>query len=522
MAVNPDSTDPLAFERLLADLSATLINVAPDNTPVQIEMALGRLVTLLGFDRGAVTEVDAQGERMRVLASWARPGIPAFRSENAASDLPWLAERLRLGEVMMYTKLPESLPVEADAERRECEAVGVKSSLSIPIAVGGAFRGIVSFDAIRSSLELPETLVRRSRLIGEIFANTMVRAGTERQLRQALAEVRELKDRLEAENALLREEVKSSHDFEEIVGDSAALRRVLVQAEQVAPTDSSVLITGETGTGKELIARAIHNRSARRERAFVAVNCAALPATLIESELFGHEKGAFTGALSRKIGRFELSDGGTIFLDEIGELALDLQPKLLRVLELGEFERLGATRTMRVDVRVIAATNRDLPAATAQGRFRADLYYRLGVFPIHLPPLRERREDIPLLVWFFITRKQGKLGKHIERVPQEFMRRLTSYAWPGNVRELENVVERALIRSSGPALHVDDLGAKAEAAPPDGDGGQVLEAVERAHILAVLRDCGGRINGPGNAAERLGLKPSTLRFRIKKLHIERR
>jgi transcriptional regulator with GAF, ATPase, and Fis domain len=428
-----------------------------------------------------------------------------------------MAERLMTGRPMLLANLPQELPPEAVAERRHCEAVGLKSILTIPVTVGGALRGVVSFGAMRAHRPLPEPLVRRVRLIGEIFANAIARARRERELLQALAEIRDLKDRLEAENVLLREEVKASHDFDEVVGKSVALRRVLVQAEQVAPTDSTVLLTGETGTGKELIARAIHERSARRGRPFVAVNCAALPATLVESELFGHERGAFTGALQRKIGRFEVADGGTIFLDEIGELAPDLQPKLLRVLQAGEFERVGATCTTTVDVRVIAATNRDLPAAAAQGRFRADLYYRLAVFPIHVPALRERREDIPLLVWFFITRKQDKLGRRIEKVPPAAMKALTAYAWPGNVRELENVIERALILSPGSVLRVDELTVSAGA----GEADQRLDAVERAHIRDVLERCRWKVNGAGNAAERLGLTPSTLRFRMRKLGIAR-
>ncbi len=339
------------------------------------------------------------------------------------------------------------------------------------------------------------------------------------RLQQALGEIAQLKERLQAENVFLQEEIKGASSFEEIVGESASLRRVFHKVEQVAPTETNVLILGETGTGKELVAHAIHSRSPRRHRPLVKVNCAALPSTLIESEFFGHEKGAFTGALSRKIGRFELAGGGTIFLDEIGDLALDLQAKLLRVLQEGEFERIGSTATLKVDVRVIAATNRKLEKEVAAGTFRSDLYYRLNVFPVELPPLRERRDDIALLVWYFIAKSQRKLAKSITEVPKKTMETLTAYAWPGNVRELENVIERAVILSPGSTLRVDESFARATPGRGGSTSVRSLEDIERAHISAVLEACGGRIKGKGNAAERLGLNPSTLRSRMKKLGI---
>ena len=342
------------------------------------------------------------------------------------------------------------------------------------------------------------------------------------ELRHTLAELAALKERLEAENVYLQEELKTQYEFVDVVGRSAAMSRVLRQVEQVAGTDATVLLLGETGTGKELVARSVHSRSQRKDRPLVKVNCAALPATLIESELFGHEKGAFTGALARRVGRFELADGGTIFLDEIGDLPLELQAKLLRVLQEGEFERVGSHATQKVDVRVIAATNRDLRKAIADGSFRPDLYYRLRVFPIEVPPLRERRDDIPLLTWYFVSKHQGRLGKTIDKIPKSLMDALVTYGWPGNVRELENLIERALILSPGTTLQMDEhLGeqdAVPHAAAPDS---RRLDAAERAHILGVLEDCRWKLKGKGNAAERLGLKPSTLRFRMKKLGIER-
>ena len=342
------------------------------------------------------------------------------------------------------------------------------------------------------------------------------------KLEEVLAENAELRERLQMEDLYLQEANLTASTFNDIVGQSEGLRRVFHKAEQVAPTDSNVLILGETGTGKELIARAIHSRSRRSDRPLVVVNCAALPSTLIESEFFGHEKGAFTGALTRKIGRFEVADGGTILLDEIGDLALDLQAKLLRVLQQGEFERIGSTTTMKVDVRVIAATNRRLEKEAASGVFRSDLYYRLSVFPIELPPLRERPDDISLLVWYFIAKSQRKLGKNITEVPRKTMEALTAYAWPGNIRELENVIERAVILSSGRTLRVDESFASVNAQRRTSAADKTLADVERAHILRVIEECGGHIKGNNNAAARLGLNPSTLRSRMKKLGIEHR
>ena len=342
------------------------------------------------------------------------------------------------------------------------------------------------------------------------------RRRVEADLRLALDEVAALKDRLEAENLYLQEEIRSH--FEEIVGDSEVMRKVLYKVEQVAATDATVLILGETGTGKELIARALHRLSPRRERPLVKVNCAALPASLIESELFGHEKGAFTGALSRKSGRFELADSGTLFLDEIGDLPLELQAKLLRVLQEGEFERLGGAKTMKVDVRILAATNRDLERAIVEGTFRSDLYYRLTVFPVELPPLREREGDIPLLVRHFIGRKRGKFGSRVEKVTREAMERLAGYPWPGNVRELENVIERALILSSGATLHLEESFA---AVKTPAESPESLAELERLHIHKILEACDWKIKGRGNAAERLKIAPATLRGRMKKLGLRR-
>jgi formate hydrogenlyase transcriptional activator len=339
------------------------------------------------------------------------------------------------------------------------------------------------------------------------------------QLQERLQEIEILKKRFEDENIFLKEEVRQLSEQTEIVGQSSAMKRVLMQAAQVARTDTSVLILGETGTGKELLARAIHNMSGRKGRPMVWVNCAALSPTLIENELFGREKGAFTGALTRMAGRFEVADGSTLFLDEIGELPLELQAKMLRVIEEGTFERLGSTKSLRVDIRLIAATNRDLAREVECGRFRNDLFYRLNVFPIVIPPLRERPEDIPLLVWAFVTEFQQKMGKRIDNIPKKTMAALQSYGWPGNGRELRNTIERAMIVSSGRTLEVFLPGA--DEVVPSGEGELGLQDVERRHIISVLKRTSWHVTGKCGAAEILGLKGTTLQSKMKKLGIKR-
>ena len=338
-------------------------------------------------------------------------------------------------------------------------------------------------------------------------------------LDNAHREIGELKDKLAKEKLYLQDEIRSELNFEEIVGKSAALKQVLNQAKTVAPSDATVLILGETGTGKELIARAIHRMSSRKNSSLIKLNCAAIPDGLVESELFGHEKGAFTGAVSQKMGRLELADKGTLFLDELGELPLEVQPKLLRVLQDQEFERLGSTRTIRVNIRLIAATNRDLAKSVTERQFRSDLYYRVNVFPIRMPELRERKEDIPLLVRYLAQKFARRMNKHIDRIPTEAMNALVSWAWPGNVRELENFIERSVILSQGPILNVPlvDLSLAAQDSHKD----STLESVLRENIVRVLRETGGVLGGPRGAAARLGLKRTTLQSKMGKMGIFR-
>jgi formate hydrogenlyase transcriptional activator len=342
---------------------------------------------------------------------------------------------------------------------------------------------------------------------------------------RASAEMEVLKLRLDGERKYLEGEIRSEGQFAEIIGDSPALKQVLEQVTTVAPGEATVLILGETGTGKELIAHAIHRLSHRKNAPFIKLNCAAIPTGLLESELFGHEKGAFTGAISQKIGRLELADGGTLFLDEVGEIALELQPKLLRVLQDHEFERLGSNRTIKVNLRLIAATNRDLAKSMAQHEFRRDLFYRLSVFPIRVPPLRERREDIPLLVRYFVRKFAPRMDRLIETIPKETMKALTAWPWPGNIRELENLMERSVIVSDSSVLRVPLLELKTESLAPahasNQSSDQSLYGAEREHILHVLRETGGRLSGPDGAARRLGLKRTTLQSKMQRLKITR-
>ena len=391
-------------------------------------------------------------------------------------------------------------------------AEGVRSVCSLPLIAPSRILGTLNLASVRDGNFTEED----AELLSQVASQIAI------ALENALAfrEIDELKNKLAEEKLYLEDEIRSEYNFEEIIGESAALRRILKQVETVAPTDSIVLILGETGTGKELIARAMHNLSNRRERTFVKMNCAAIPTGLLESELFGHERGAFTGAIAQKIGRFELAHLGTLFLDEVGDIPLEMQAKLLRVLQEQEFERLGSTRTLRVNVRLVAATNRDLAQMVADREFRADLYYRLNVFPITVPPLRERPEDIPLLVRYFAQQYAQRMHKRIETIGAETLTALAHYPWPGNIRELENLIERSVILSQGPDLRVPigELKVQATAAP---NGVATLEAADREHILRVLRETDGVIGGPSGAAARLGMKRTTLQSRMKKLGISR-
>ncbi len=508
------------FERVLSEVAATLVNVGPAALDATLEAGLALLGEHLHLDRVYLLEFSegAHGP-LRVRHLWAAPGLPARPAERdlvVDEASPWLSEQVRRGEVIVVPSM-QHLPEEAAAVRAYRPRLKIRSFVIAPLAAGGSLLGALALAALRAPRDWPPELVERLRLLGTIFANALARERDALRLQRTLDELRGLKDRLERENVYVRDEIRSALSQNGMVGSSQASKDVLRQIEQVAPTNSTVLLMGETGVGKELAARILHELSPRRDRPMVKVNCAALPSTLVESELFGREKGAYTGALSRSVGRFEVADGSTIFLDEVGELPLELQAKLLRVLQDGEFERLGSTKTVRVNARVVAASNRDLAQAVREGRFRDDLYYRLNVFPITIPSLRERREDIPPLVWWFVQALGEATGRTIEAVPRKTMEALQAYAWPGNVRELRNVIERALITTQGPTLHIEIPGQPA----CNGLGDTTLAGVQRRHIQSVLEGVGWRVRGPNGAAHLLGLKATTLEARMAKLGIRR-
>ena len=505
----------LAFERMLSDLSARFANVPVEKVEQEIRAVQAILLKFLGFDRCTFAEFQDDGSLV-VLSSTAVEGVEATPPGPLPKQLDWFVDRLRAGETFKVQDPVDDLPPEAVGEAQYFRRTGMHSHLSIPFRIGGRIIGAIAFAAFRDTRSWPDDLIARLTLVGEVFAHAVARKREQEKLLRAMAEIKVLKDRLEHENAYLKD-VAQTRPPQGIVGKSPRFLSVLDDIGQVAQTDSTVLLLGETGTGKEVLAQAIHDASARRSRPMVKVNCAALPAALIESELFGREKGAFTGALARQAGRFEIADGSTIFLDEVGELPLELQPKLLRVLQEGEFERLGGSRTIKVDARVIAATNRPLAQAVSEGRFREDLFYRLEVFPVEVPPLRERREDIPLLSWTFVKEFSNSMGKAIDAIADDSMAALQAYPWPGNVRELRNVIERAMILTRGSTLQIK-LGHPA-LRPQAANKAGTLEEAERDHILRALERCGWRIRGSNAAAELLGIKPTTLESRIKKLGI---
>jgi formate hydrogenlyase transcriptional activator len=505
--------DQLEFERLVSELSGRFINLPPDRIDEAIRDTLRRICEALDLDRGTFYRIGDDG-MLFDLVSWEAAGVNRVKPLSATERFPWALEQALAGKVIAFSTLAE---VPSEIDRAGYAALGIKSTLTVPLSVDGRIVGAVSFNAMRAEREWPPEVAHRLEVIAGVFSQVLAQRLRVESLRDALAEVERLKQELHVENVQLRREVRESLGFTDVVGHSASIRRAMEQIHQVAATDSTVLLLGETGTGKELFATQIHELGARRSRPMVRVNCAAIPVTLIESELFGREKGAYTGALARQVGRFELADRSTIFLDEIGDLPPDVQVKLLRVLEERQIERLGSPRSITVDTRIIAATHRNLEQRIAEGTFREDLYYRLNVFPIRVPPLRDRTEDIPLLVWRFVEEFSKAFGKRIDGISKESLTALQQYGWPGNIRELRNVVERAMIAASGPRLTI---------APPQGSASAVrrsskLVDVEREHIRGVLERTGWRIRGAGGAADSLGLKPTTLETRMAKLGLKR-
>jgi PAS domain S-box-containing protein len=503
------------FERTLAELSAKFVNLPSESVDSQICVGLQTIAEALNGDRATVAIVDPACGDLFATYAWAGPAVPEMPKRFVRDLLPWMVDKLFKGESML--ERPHTLPPEGTREREYMEAVGAKTSMVVPFRVGGQVIGGLGCDAFRRDQPWDEFTLSRFQAAVDVFANALSRKQADEKLRSAYIEIRTLRDKVESENQYLRQEIELEFGHSAIVGESPAIRNVLKKAEQVAPTDATVLIMGETGTGKELMARTIHEMSRRKKRPMVKTNCAALPATLIESELFGREKGAYTGALAREIGRFELADESTIFLDEIGEIPPEVQSKLLRILQEGQFERLGSSHTVQVNVRIIAATNRNLSAMVKEGKFREDLFYRLNVFPIVMPPLRERGEDIPMLVWHVLKELGERMGRNVEGVQASTMKAFQRYSWPGNIRELRNVIERNLIMNTNPVFRVE--AHEFEQAP--NPTMKRFDEVEAEYFRTILDTTKWRVRGRGGAAEILGLKPTTLEARLKKLNINR-
>ncbi|MGO9336553.1 MAG: sigma 54-interacting transcriptional regulator [Terracidiphilus sp.] len=514
--VTRDFTDrKRADEAVMLQLSTALL--ANMDVRKLLEAISASLREVIPHDFAGISLYDANSGDL--VAHSLGPNVDElFRGEVRVSLEGSVSGRVfRTRETVLMRNRPDA--AEAPETARILAQLGMQSGCWVPLIHNGEVIGTLG------------VLSRLEDSIGQHEADVLIRIASQVAMAvdnsMAFQRMAEFRDKLRQEKQYLEEEINLENRFEDIVGESAGLRQVLKQIETVAPTTATVLIQGETGTGKELLARAIHRLSPRRDHTFIKLNCAAIPAGLLESELFGHEKGAFTGAIARKLGRLELAHGGTLFLDEVGEMPLDLQPKLLRALQEREIERLGGTRSIPVDVRLIAATNRDLADMVQEKQFRSDLFYRLKVFPIFAPPLRERSRDIPVLVRHFVATHSRRMGKVIETIPDETMQALIRWPWPGNIRELENFLERAVILTRGPVLYVPlaELETKAlesqDAAEETAVEATTLHTAEREHILRVLRETAGQIGGPDGAAERLGLKRTTLNSKMKKLGIER-
>jgi transcriptional regulator with GAF, ATPase, and Fis domain len=531
------------FEALLWNLFLRLMDVPGDQVEDEILDAQRRVCRALDLDRSSLWQVpadhpgrlivthvyDAEHDRTDAVGldgSVARGDGRAFLLSDghwmaihaeAADYFPWIARRILAGERVVLSAQDE-LPPEAAQDRAAMVRIGTRSTIVVPLMVRREVLGCISFAATRAVRHWPGNVVESVARLAEVFAKAIARSRVDAELQAALNELKSRRDKLQNENVYLRDEIRERRNPTQIVGTSAALRRALELVGQVAPTRATVLLLGETGTGKERVAAAIHELSPRRSRPMVKVNCAAIPGTLIESELFGREKGAYTGALTRQSGRFDLANGSTIFLDEIGDLPLETQTKLLRVIETREFERLGSPNPVHVDARIIAATNKDLDQAVRDGRFREDLLFRLNVFPIRLPALRERPEDIPLLAMAIVDELSASMGRQFDALSRNGLTALQRYHWPGNIRELRNVVERAMITADGPVLNIElpSTSVRRQGASP-----LSLKALEREHVLAVLQQTGWRIRGPRGAAVLLGLPPTTLENRMIRLGINR-
>ncbi len=522
---------PVRFEHLLSEISAKYINMPVEKIENNVRNDFGRLAGLLGGDSCNFHLFDPEKKDWMTLFDtsekyflWAhrkkfKEQLKIIRSQpDFVEKMEYMLKRWEKGLYSMHP-CPDKRSQKARKMEQFSSDHGVNAFISVPVFAAEAPVGAIIISTHGRDPEWPDDIVAKIRLFGEILTNALIRKRSEEALRSALSEVQRLKDRVEADYSYLTEEINLEHGFPDVVGNSQALRRILLQVKQVAPTDATVLLLGETGTGKGVIARAIHNESKRSHRPLIQVNCAALAPGLIESELFGHEKGAFTGAVTRRAGRFEIANHTTLFLDEIGDLPLDLQVKLLRVLQEGEFERVGGTTTLKTNVRVITATNKDLQEEVDNGNFRSDLLYRLNVFPIRVPALRERAEDMPLLINFFIKKFAKEFGKRFNKISQNTVRCFKNYHWPGNIRELENFIERAVIASPNGNLQFETpltthskslFNEKAK-----------FQKFEQKLLLESLEKADWRIEGPNGAAAIVGINPSTFRLHMKKFGIKR-
>ncbi|MGI9235423.1 MAG: sigma 54-interacting transcriptional regulator, partial [Woeseiaceae bacterium] len=507
------------FQSLVASVSSRLVTAPDEQADVIVEECMRSVCEFAGADRSTIFWLDAAADSASVEYISSSEGNPF--GMISMDQFPTFGAELKRARPVRIDDVA-NMPDKYEIDRDNLQRFDLKSFLVLPLVVAGDTVGGMTCGRLKQQQAWTDQEVQDLTVFAELFANFVLRLKSRRALDDAMRQVESAKERLEAENVYLRHEIELTHGFDEIIGRSEAVLRSLQLVEQVAPTKTPVLIMGETGTGKELIARAIHDLSERCNRPLVKVNCAALPANLIESELFGHEKGAFTGADGGKRGRFDLAHGSTLFLDEIGEIPIELQAKLLRVLQEGEFDRLGGNKTIKVDVRLVVATNRDLAEAVRDGEFRSDLYYRVNTFPITLPALRDRGDDIELLAQHFVRMHAPRLGRDVNEISAEMMKQLRKYSWPGNVRELEGIVQRALISSSGPILNlaaplVSASSGEQPAQAPVSD----LKLIEREHIVAVLEDARWKISGSAGAAAKLGIPPSTLRSKMKKLAIMR-
>jgi formate hydrogenlyase transcriptional activator len=521
--------DFAAFERMLSEISATYINLPIAELEEVLKKDFARLTMMLGVDASLLLIRDDEDPH---LFRSMRPYVWFLDEDDKANAplLDWIKQnshytiensqysfgKYNEGQCVAWNRIDE-IPKEARELRVAALRNCAKSALSVPVSFAGRITGVIVVQTTHTHRTWHEDLTNRLRLFGEVFINALMRKQSEEKLQKAFSEIQQLKDQLEADYLYLKKEIKEENDFEGIVGKSESLKKTFLKIKKVSPTNTTVLILGETGTGKGLVARAIHDASIYRNRPMIQVNCAALAPSLIESELFGHEKGAFTGAVMRRLGRFETAKGTTLFLDEIGDLPMELQPKLLRVLEEGEFERVGASTSIKTNVRIIAATSRNLEWEVEEGRFRRDLWYRLSLFPIIIPPLRERIEDISLFVAYFIDKYGNREGKKFKPIPIEVIRALQAYSWPGNIRELRNVIERALITASDGVLRIKIPKQQ----PFSLKEMKPLKEIEREAIIRVLEKTNWKIYGCDGAARYLDINPDTLRFRMRKLNIKR-